>query len=433
MSEKGVTRRDFMRGAAAAGAAFGSFTILGATAKGAGKVFKVGLVGCGGRGNGALKQHIQAAKVLNDKLNLGIDIKVVATADFFKDRSQQTGKAHGVPKERCFSGPTAYKKLLDMDLDTMLTAAPPVFRPVHFEAAVKAGKNVFMEKPVAVDAPGVRTVIAAGDEAEKKGLMVVAGTQRRHEQHYNRRAQEIQEGAYGRIMAGRVAWNMSRIFHNSPMNPTTPDVLCRGGNWQLWIEMSGDHICEQHVHNLDIANWFLGTHPASAGGFGHRARRRAGNMYDFFSADLEYRLADGRTIYVHSMCRQVEGCWNWVGEQFTFEKDKPKDFKLSKPVRYSEIPQVRGGHNQEHVNMLYYLVKGKELNEARSVAEATGTAIIARDAAYTGKRMRWNEMFDDPKKNPKVYNHQLKPTAVDFETGNITYPKDGETPIPGKA
>jgi len=117
MSEKGVSRRDFMRGAAAAGAAFGSFTILGATAKGAGKVFRVGLVGCGGRGNGALKQHIQAAKVLNDKLNLGIDIKVVATADFFKDRSQRTGKAHGVPKERRFSGPTAYKKLLDVDLE----------------------------------------------------------------------------------------------------------------------------------------------------------------------------------------------------------------------------------------------------------------------------------------------------------------------------
>ena len=431
--QRKVSRRDFMRGAAAAGAAIGSFQILGATAKGAGKVLKVGLVGCGGRGGGALGQHVSAAKELNGKLGLGIEIKVVATADFFKGRAEGTGKRYGVPKERCFSGATAYKKLLDTDVDIMLTAAPPAFRPIHFEAAIQAGKHVFMEKPVAVDAPGVRRVIKAGEVAEKKGLMVVAGTQRRHEQGYNRRYQEFQEGAYGRLMAGRVAWNMGHIFNDDrTIAPKTPDDLCRGGNWQLWIEMSGDHICEQHVHNLDVANWFCGTHPTSAGGFGGRARRKAGNMYDFFSADLEYKLEDGRTVYIHSMCRQVAGCWNWVGEQFTFEKDKPRDFKLSKPVRYSEIPQVRGGHSQEHVNMLYYLVKGKPLNEARSVAWATGAAIIIRDAAYTGKRMRWDEMFEDPKKNPEVYNRQLRPTAEDFETGEIVYPEDGVVPIPGK-
>ena len=434
MAEKtSVSRRDFMRNAAAAGAAVGAFTILGATAKGAGKVLKVGLVGCGGRGSGAVAQHVAAAKVLREKAGMDIEVQVVATADFFGDRAAGTGRKHGVPKERCFSGATAYKKLLDTDIDIMLTAAPPVFRPVHFAAAVAAGKHVFMEKPVAVDAPGVRAVIEAGEEAEKKGLMIVAGTQRRHEQGYNRRYQEIQEGAYGRIMGGRVAWNMGHIFNdNRTIAPKTPGDLCRGGNWQLWVEMSGDHICEQHVHNLDIANWFMGAHPVSAGGFGGRARRKAGNMYDFFSGDLEYRLPDGRTVYVHSMCRQIGGCWNWVGEQFTFEKDKPRDFKLSKPVRYSQVPQVRGGHNQEHVNFLYGLVKGLKLNEARSVAEATGAAIMIRDSAYSGQRMQWVEMFEDPKKNPRIYNKQLQPTAKDFETGEIVYPKDGDAPVPGK-
>jgi predicted dehydrogenase len=356
---------------------------------------------------------------------------VVATADYFADRATRTGKGHGVPKERCFSGPTAYQKLLDTDIDIMLTAAPPIFRPVHFAAAIAAGKHVFMEKPVAVDAPGIRAVIAAGEEAEKKGLMVIAGTQRRHQPNYNQHHQEIVEGAWGRLMAGRVAWNMGHIFHNNPMNPSKPEDLCRGGNWQLWIEMSGDHIVEQHVHNIDVANWFIGTHPDSAGGFGFRARRKAGNMYDFFSGDVEYKV-DGRSVYVHSMCRQIGGCWNWVGEQFTFEKDKPRDFKLSKPVRFSEIPQVRGGHSQEHVNFLYYLMKGKYLNEARNVAEATGTAIMIRDAAYTGQRMKWAEMYEDPKKNPRIYNKQLRPTAKDFETGDIVYPKDGDAPRAGK-
>lgn len=430
MKEKrDVTRRDFMKGAAAAGAAFGAFQILGATAKGQGKLFRVGLIGCGGRGSGALSQHVEAAKILNDELKLGIEIQVVACADFFKDRAEGTGKRHGVPADKCFGGADNYKKLLEVPMDTVLMAQAPVFRPPHFEAAVKAGKHVFMEKPIGVDAPGIRKVMEAGKLAKEKGLMVVAGTQRRHEQGYNRQYQLIKEGAVGKVLAGRVAWNMGKIFHNNPMNPTKPDDLVRGGNWQLWIEMSGDHICEQHVHNLDIANWFIGRHPVSAVGFGGRARRKAGNMYDFFSGDVDY----GDGVHIHSMCRQVGGCWDWVGESFVYEKQAPKDYKFQEPIRYSEIPQKGGGHMQEHINMLYYLVKGKELNEAQSVAEATAAAIMVRDSAYTGKMMTWEEMFGDPKKNPALYNKMLKPSWEDFETGNIEYPKDGDAPIPGTA
>ena len=426
MRKKGLSRRDFMRNAVAAGAAFGGLTVLGATPKGTGKVFKVGLVGCGGRGSGALSQHVTAAKILNGALGWNIQIKVVATADYFKGRAEGTGRRHGVPKDMCFGGATAYKKLLDTDIDIMLTAAPPAFRPVHFEAAIKAGKHVFMEKPVAVDPPGCRRIIAAGEEAKKKGLLVVAGTQRRHQQNYNTMAQGIQEGAYGRIMGGRVSWCMGRIFSNTPINPKTPADLCGGGKWQLWVEMSGDHIVEQHVHNLDIANWFLGSHPLAAVGFGHRARRKAGNMYDFFSVDLEYPNG----IHIHSMCRQVGGCWNWVGEAFTFEKQKPKNFKLSKPVRYSEIPQKGGGHQQEHTNFLYYLVKGKYINEATNVAWATATAVMGREAAYTGQRITWRDMMENPK--AKIYNLQMKPAPEDFETGNVVMLKDGAIRIPGK-
>ena len=423
-----VSRRDFMRAAVATSAAVGGFTILGATAKGQGKVFRVGLIGCGGRGSGALAQHVEAAKALNDTLNLGIEVQVVACADFFKDRAEGTGKRYGVPADKCFGGADNYKKLLEVPLDNVLMGQAPAFRPPHLEAAIKAGKNVFMEKPSAVDAPGVRRVMEAGKLAKEKGLVVVAGTQRRHEQGYNRQAQLIKEGALGKVFGGRVAWNMGKIFHNNPMNPTKPDDLVRGGNWQLWIEMSGDHICEQHVHNIDIANWFIGRHPVSAAGFGGRARRKAGNMYDFFSGDFDY----GDGVHVHSMCRQIGGCWDWVGESFVYEKRAPGDYKFQEPVRYADIPQKGGPYVQEHIHMLYHILKGKELNEAQSVAEATGAAIMLRDSAYTGQMMRWDEMYLDPKKKPEIYNKACKPSADDFETGDIVYPKDGDAPVPGK-
>jgi myo-inositol 2-dehydrogenase / D-chiro-inositol 1-dehydrogenase len=216
---------------------------------------------------------------------------------------------------------------------------------------------------------------------------------------------------------------MGRIFTNTPINPKSPDDLC--GPWQIWVEMSGDHICEQHVHNLDIANWYLGTHPVSAGGFGFRARRKAGNMYDFFSADLEYPNG----IHIHSMCRQIAECWDWVGEDFTYEKSKPGDFKIQTKDPYEEVGYPGNPYVAEHAHLLCAIVKGQELNEAQNVAWATGAAILIRESAYSGKRITWKEMYEDP--NGKFYNLQLKPKAEDFETGEVTLLKDGDIRIPG--
>jgi len=425
-----VTRRNFMRSAAASGAAIGAFTILGSTAKGAGKTFKVGVIGCGGRGSGAIGQHVKAAEYLNKALNLGIKIEVIGTADFDKGRAEGTGNKFKLDKKVCFGGPTAYRKLIALKPDTICMATPPVFRPLHIESCIEAGINVFCEKPVGVDPVGVRRVIAAGEKAKQKGLMIVAGTQRRHERGYREWKARIDEGAYGRIMGGAVSWCMGKIFKNTPINAKTPADLAGRGNWQLWVEMSGDHICEQHVHNLDVGNWFLDSHPLSAMAFGFRARRVAGNMYDFFSGDLEYP----DNVHIHSMCRQIGGVQNWVGERFTYEKEAPKDYKLKKPVGIAEIPQSNpkggGGHQQEHINMLYRLVKGLELNEAKNVAEATATAIMVRDSAYTGKKITWKEMMEDPK--AKYYNQQLSPTAEDFEKPDVPMLKDGAIRIPGK-
>ena len=419
------SRRDFLKASAlAAGAAAGSVPLVNVLAQEPKRVIKVALIGCGGRGNGALGNHLEAAKALNEKLGMNVTIQVVATADWFKGRAVGAGKRFDLPEDRCFGGATAYKGAIEAGPDIVLMATPPVFRPLHFEAAIRAGKHVFFEKPVAVDPPGVRRVIAAGEEAKQKHRCVVAGTQRRHEQGYVQRAMEIKEGALGRVVAGRVAWNMGAIFTNTPINPTGPDQLC--GPWPIWLEMSGDHICEQHVHNLDIANWFCGSHPTSAGGFGYRVHRVAGNMYDFFSVDLEYP----GNVHVHSMCRQVAGCWDWIGEDFTFEKQKPNGFKLESKDPYEAVGYPGGGYVAEHAHLLWAILKEQELNEAQNVAWATGAAVLGRESAYTGKRIAWNEMFEDP--NGKFYKYQLRPTAEDFETGEIKLPKDGDIHFPGK-
>ena len=417
------SRRDFLKASAlTAGAALGSMPLVAVGAQETKRKFKAALIGCGGRGNGAAANHLEAVKYLNDKLGWQIEVEFVATADWFDGRAKGAGKRYGVPEERCFGGADCYKKALDVGPDIVVMAQPPVFRPRHFEAAIKAGKHVFFEKPSAVDPPGIRRVIGAGEEAKKKGLCVVAGTQRRHSEGYGRTAREIQGGVKGRVIAGRVAWNMGRIFTNTPVNPTGPDQLV--GPWQIWVEMSGDHICEQHVHNLDIANWFIGTHPTSAGGFGFRARRVAGNMYDFFSVDLEYPGG----VHVHSMCRQVADCWNWVGESFAYEKVDNSDAEIA-PDPYEKVGYHGNAYVAEHAHLLYGIVTGEPINEAQNVAWATGAAILARESAYTGKRISWKDMFEDP--NGKFYNLQLKPAAEDFETGEITLLKDGDIRIPG--
>ncbi len=419
------SRRDFLKTSAAAGLALGSVPLVAAHAQGTKRSFKAALIGCGGRGNGAMNDHLKAAEYLNETLGWDLKIEVVATADWFAGRANGAGERYGVPENRRFSGGDCYKKALELNPDIVVMAQPPVFRPLHFEAAIRAGKHVFFEKPSAVDPPGVRRVLEAGKLADQKGLCVVAGTQRRHDRGYNQRAREIKGGAFGRIMAGRVAWNMGKIFTNDPINPKGPDDLV--GPWQIWVEMSGDHICEQHVHNLDIANWFLDAHPVSAGGFGFRAQRVAGNMFDFFSVDLEYPGG----VHVHSMCRQVHGCWNWVGEDFTYERGKPGDFQLEVPDPYEEVGYPNNPYVSEHAHLLYAIVTGKKHNESQNVAWATGAAILARESAYTGDRVTWEEMFDSPTKNPACYNLQLKPTAEDFETGDVVLLKDGDIRVPG--
>ena len=405
------------------GVAAAAPTILGTTARARGRVYKVGLIGCGGRGRGAAAGALEAGKIM------GFDVRVVATADYFRDRALRAGKQLNVPPERCFGGPTSYQNLLDTDVEIVLMVTAPLFRPLHLEAAVKAGKHVFIEKSVAVDPPGCRRVIAAGEEAVRKGLVVIAGTEMRHDWNHIKTHQAVAvEGALGRLYAGRVSFCIGHMFYRQPINPKTPDDLVK--SWQNWIALSGDHLVEQHVHNIDVANWFCGGPPVSAVGFGGRSRRPAGDMYDFFSVDYDY----GDGVHIHSMCRQVNGCWNWVGHDFVYEKGHTdgSDYARCKDAPIpADLPQAPASHLQEQVDMLYYVSKGKPVNQARAVAESTATAIMGRMSAYTGQQVSWKEIMEDPSINPKHYNLTLRPTAEDFENGTAGVPKENVIPLPG--
>jgi predicted dehydrogenase len=418
-----LSRRDFVRRTMGTGVALGFPAVVGTSARAQGRVFKIGLIGCGGRGRGAAVGALEAGKIL------GFNVRIVALADYFKERAVRAGQQFDVPESRCFGGATGYRDLLETDVDIVQMVTAPLFRPVHLEAAVKAGKHAFIEKPVAVDPSGCRHVIAAGKEAERKGLVVTSGTEMRHEWTHIKTHQAVAvEGALGKLYAGRVSFCIGHMFHKRPINPDSAEDLVR--SWQNWIALSGDHLVEQHVHNIDVANWFCGGPPVSAVGFGGRGRRPAGDMYDFFSVDYDY----GHGVHIHSMCRQINGCFNWVGHDFVYEKghtdgeDHPDCRRSPIPA---DLPHAPSAHYQEQVDTLYYVNKGKPVNQATAVAESTATAIMGRISAYTGQQVTWKEIMEDPTANPKNYGLTLEPTAEQFEAGTVEVPEENVIPRPG--
>jgi myo-inositol 2-dehydrogenase / D-chiro-inositol 1-dehydrogenase len=420
-----MPRRSFLKNVAVVGAVVTALPVFNLRAQGAGRKFKIGLVGCGGRGNGAVENILEAAKAQ------GHAIEVFTVADFFADRASGTAKKYNVPADRVFIGATGYHQLLAQPIDIVLLATPPVFRPTHFEAALNAGKHVFMEKPVAVDPVGARKVIELGEVAKTKGLSVVAGTQRRHQSSYLRNQFAVANGAIGKIVGGTVSWCGGALwFKRRESGESDASYLVH--NWTSFSEMSGDHIVEQHVHNLDVANWFIGHPPVSALGFGGRARRKTGDQFDFFSLDLNY----GDDCHIHSMCRQINGTDGGVNEFFngtegsTYGSGKMQSAKLAQ----MNIPEFKTHDNpyvEEHIALLDSIVKDQPLNAARAVAESTLTAIMGRLAAYTGRLVRWSDLTTNAQS--PWYNLSLAPSPADFENDKVVAPKDDVWPIPGEA
>lgn len=416
-----INRRSFLGTSSLIGAGLAAAPLFGGTINQDTKKVKVGLIGCGGRGRGALGDFKAACQILK------LEVEVTATGDAFKQAAEGAGKDHGVPAERCFGGFDAYQKVIATDCDFVIMATPPSFRPVHFAAAVEAGKHCFIEKPVAVDPVGARSVIATGEKAKAKGLAVVTGTQRRHQAGYLRNKALIDAGAIGQIKGGVVQWN-GTVPWIKRRNADESEASYMARNWLNFTETSGDHIVEQHVHNLDVAVWFIGRLPISAIGFGGRARRQTGNMFDFFSVDLDF----GDGLHIHSQCRQIEGTYQGVGEMFTGTEGMCYGGgKLTgKQVSVPEIKlDTDNSMIQEHIDMIRSAMAGKPLNDAKRIAEVSLVAIIGRMSAYTGDIIRMHDVLE--KQDSPYYNYACTPTPLDFEKGTVKMPAE-VPPVPGR-
>ena len=386
-------------------------------------VIRVGVVGCGGRGTGAAIDCLRAAP----------GVEVVAMGDLFPDRlassrenlvkrlatSPELAKQYKVTDDRAFSGFDAVDKVLASDIDLVILATPPGFRPAHLEKAIAAGKHVFMEKPVAVDVKGIRSVFASSDLAKTKGLAIVAGTQRRHDPGYRATMQRLHAGAIGEIQSGEVYWNQGGLWNHKRQEGWT-DAEWQIRNWLYFTWLSGDHIVEQHVHNIDVANWALRAHPIRAVGVGGRQRRTDpayGHVYDHFAIQFEY--PNGARVL--SMCRQIDGSANHVGERFVGTKGStiPKgEIEGARKWKYVTPEKPTSPYVLEHTNLIASIRAGKPLNEGRQVAESCLTAIMGREAAYTGQVVTWDELLATPQ--------DITPPTIAF--GPLPVPP---VPVPG--
>ncbi|HXW04614.1 MAG TPA: Gfo/Idh/MocA family oxidoreductase [Vicinamibacterales bacterium] len=392
-----VTRRTFIQTTAAATAAF--MFPSGVRAAGS-DVIRVGVIGCGGRGTGAARDVMQAAD----------GVEVVALGDLAPDRlaqcrAQLAGLAekdaamaakYRVTDDRCFTGFDAYQKVIAADVDYVILAAPPAFRPAHLEAAVAAGRHVFTEKPVAVDPAGIRAVLTTCEAARHKNLGIGAGTQRRHQTEYVETIKRVHDGAIGTPMSGQVFWNQGGLWTRD-RKPDWTDAEWQIRNWLYFTWLSGDHIVEQHVHNIDVANWVFGAHPIRATGAGGRQWRtepKYGHIYDHFAIDFEY--ASGARVL--SMCRQIDGTTGKVAEHFIGTKGSTDTDRYTirgaNPWTFSSAEKPVSPYVQEHTDLIASIRAGTPINELKDVAESTLTAIMGREAAYTGKDVTWTEILN---------------------------------------
>jgi myo-inositol 2-dehydrogenase/D-chiro-inositol 1-dehydrogenase len=430
-SSNASTRREFLARTSAIGAVAtvaGTLALTRAAHAGGEETLKLAIIGCGGRGTGAVAQALSTAG----------PVKLWAMADAFADRMKNSlaslnvmpslqGKID-VSAERQFVGLDAYRHAIDSGADVILIAGPPGYRPLHFEYAVNAGKHVFMEKPVATDAPGVRRVLAAAAEARRKGLKVGVGLQRHHDPVYVDLVKRLQDGAIGDITFYRCYWDTAAPAKQPVPHSGLTELEYQVRNWYFFNWLSGDHIVEQHIHNLDVCNWIQQARPVSAQGMGGRQVREGkeyGNIYDHHF--VEYTYANGAKMF--SQCRQIPGCMNSVAEfahgtrgwsDVSGGRLLPtgaEELKLGTRSRTKRALDPKNPFQLEHNDLFHAIRNGQEYNEAENGAYASLTAILGRMATYSGKLVSWDEALAS----------QLKMTT-DAEDWNAAAPvmPDGE-------
>ena len=389
------SRREFLkRSAAVTLGAGGVATSLGLarSAHAAGSdVIKMALIGCGGRGTGA------AVQALENKATKGV--MLVAMADAFGDRLEGSLRriqaAHkdrvDVPPQRRFTGFDCHRGAIGAGVDMVLLCTPPGFRPVQFEAAVKAGKHVFMEKPVAVDSPGIRRILAANEEAKRKKLAVAVGLNIRHTSNVVEAVKRVHDGVLGPIHFLRAYCNNAGVWVRRRQQDQT-EMQYQMRNWYYFNWLCGDHIVEQHVHLLDLVNWLKGAVPARANGMGGRQVRVGpdfGEIYDHHFVEFEY--ADGTRMF--SQCRHIPGCWNrgaGIAHGTKGYADATGGIYLAgkAPITF---PRGEGGHQVEHDDLFAAIEAERPYNEGDYGATSTMTAILGRMATYSGKVVTWDQ------------------------------------------
>lgn len=391
-----LSRRQFLKtsslAAATAAAAVNFPSVLRADNK---RPIRAIVIGVGGRGGGAGGDFLKAAQ------DLGVDAKIVAVADLFPEQAKRGKDLWGVPEDKCFGGFDAYKKALEVaDVNYCILATPPGFRPVHFKACIDAGKNVFTEKPVSVDGPGCRIMYAAAEDAKKKNLKVAAGTQRRHRPSYIETIKRIHGGEIGDVTALRAYWvNGGPIWHRGDKGDTALERQIR--NWYHYIWLCGDHISEQHVHNVDVCNWVMQGHPVKAWGMGARQQldveHKSGEIWDNFAVEFQYENG----VRLHSYCGQIKRSWSSVSEAVVGANGsvemhdgrniiKSKDGKTWKPGAIKQD----NGYVVEHQDLISAILNDTELNEGRQVTDSTLTVIMGREAAYSGREVNWDTVLN---------------------------------------
>jgi myo-inositol 2-dehydrogenase/D-chiro-inositol 1-dehydrogenase len=423
------TRRTFLKHSSAA--IVGSSLLPGASFAQAGAVgdreIRIALIGCGGRGTGAADQALSTSG----------KVKLVAVADAFRDRMDgclEELSSHGdkidVPEERKFVGFDAYEKAIASDVDMVILTTPPGFRPIHFEHAIAQGKHVFMEKPVAVDGPGIRRVIAAAAVAKEKNLKVGVGLQRHHSKKYIQTIGRIKDGAIGDVTFMRCYWNSGGVWVRE-RQPSMTEMEYQMRNWYYFNWLCGDHIVEQHIHNLDVCNWIKGEFPVSAQGQGGRQVRTGldhGEIFDHHM--LEYTYADGTKML--SQCRHIKGAWSSVSEHAhgtrgvanvsggRIESEGGWDWRFS-----GDNPDA---YQVENDDLFAAIRKDTPYNEAVWGAKSTMTAILGRMATYSGQVVSWDDAINSEiALVPAAYAWDANPPSMPDQDGRYPIPTPGMT------
>lgn len=420
--EKGTsseaTRRAFLQtsaGAVTLGTMLSSFP-AGAYAQGTEDKIRIALIGCGGRGSGAADDNLKAC---------GGKTQIVAVADAFQGSAQRLAKTHNVSADKTFWGLDAYKKAIAADVDMVILATPPGFRPVHYRAAIEAGKHVFMEKPCCVDAPGYRSLLETNKMAEEKNLKVGVGLQRRHNAGYVNGIQQIHDGKFGDLILLQAYWNGSGIWWRDS-EPDWSEIQKQVNNWYHFTWLSGDNICEQHIHNLDVCNWAKNAHPIEANGMGGSEIRRKENHNETQLFDhhfVEYTYPDGTKMY--SQCRHAPNCFNAVTE-YAFGSKRHGSMQASGDVRDTNGVEFKfGDYQQEHYALVEAIRNNKPFHEGHFGATSSFTAVLGRMATYSGKVIKWDEAVKR--------GTELAPGIADFTFDSEAPVKpdaDGNYPIP---